>query len=82
MNKRADARRDAHGVTGRSDARKGKRFGAKAYFFMNNLDQRVSELTSTEERRRRRAWLFRWATIFYDELTKHSPLVTRLYVCS
>ncbi|HXN93016.1 MAG TPA: hypothetical protein VN879_00855 [Candidatus Acidoferrales bacterium] len=45
MNKRADARRDAHGVTGRSDARKGKRFGAKAYFFMNNLDRRVREST-------------------------------------
>jgi hypothetical protein len=55
MNKRADARRDAHGVTGRSDARKGKRFGAKTHFFMNNLDRRVSELTSTEERRRQQA---------------------------
>jgi hypothetical protein len=82
MNKRADARRDAYGVTERSDARAGKRFGAKTYFFMNNLDKGVSELTSTEERRRQWAWLFPWATIFYTELTKHSPLVTRLYVCS
>ncbi len=52
MNKRADARRDAHGVTGRSDAGKGKRFGAKTHFFMNNLDRRVSELTSADKRRR------------------------------
>jgi hypothetical protein len=55
MNKRADARRDAHGLTGRSDARKGKGFGAKTHFFMNNLDRRVSELTSTEERRHQQA---------------------------
>jgi hypothetical protein len=52
MNKRADARRDAHGVSERSDARAGKRLGAKTYFFMNNLDKRVSDLISTEERRR------------------------------
>ena len=55
MNKRADARRDAHGVIGRSDAGKGKRFGAKTHFFMNNLDRRVSELTSADKRRRQRA---------------------------
>jgi hypothetical protein len=45
MNKRADARRDTHGVTGRSDATEDKRFGAKTYFFMNNLDKRVNELS-------------------------------------
>ncbi len=45
MNKRADARRDTHGVTERSDATEDKRFGAKTYFFMNNLDMRVNELT-------------------------------------
>ena len=82
MNERADARRDTHGVTAGSDATEGKRFGAKTHFFMKNLDKRVSELTSTEERTRWWAWLLRLATIFYNELTKHSPLVTRLYVCS
>jgi hypothetical protein len=82
MNKRADARQDTHRVTERSDAREGKGFGAKTYFFMNNLDERVSELTAAEERRHQWARLFRWARIFYNELTKHSPLVARLYVCS
>ena len=43
MNKRADARRDPNGVTERSDATEDKRFGAKTHFFMNNLDNRVSE---------------------------------------
>ena len=36
MNKRADARRDTHGLTERSDATEGKRFGAKTCLFMNN----------------------------------------------
>ena len=82
MNKRVDARRDTHGVTERSDATEDKRFGAKTYFFITNLDKRVSELTRLRNEGACGRGCFDLATIFYTELTKQSPRVTRLYVCS